>query len=81
MTKNKITFSDVESYLQHAMFNATDPRLDGWSTFGYKQNIYRVKFLAEEMLAKCSTYTGEEEWLQEIKTERALKELGYNEQS
>jgi len=73
--KNDITLTDVENYLFNEMFHATDPRMDGWHTFGRKQNIYRVKFLAEKMLAKCSTYTGEEEWIQEVKTTEAFEKL------
>lgn len=74
----KITLRDVENYLENEMFHATDPRMDGWNTFGRKQNIYRVKFLAEEMLAKCGTYTGEEEWIREIETQKAFKTIGYH---
>lgn len=76
---DSINFKDVEEYLYNEMFHATDPRMDGWNTFGRKQNIYRVKFLAEELLAKCSTYSGEEEWLADQKTEKALQKLGYHE--
>ena len=70
------SIKDVEYYLQNEYFHASDPRMDGWNTFARKQNIYRVLWMAEEMLGRCSTYAGEEEWIADQKTEKALTKLG-----
>lgn len=78
MEDDKPSLRDVKNYLQHEYFYATDPYMDGWTTFARKQNMYKVKWLAEEYLAKCSTYAGEEEWIAEYQTELALKKLGYD---
>lgn len=77
MQGDRPTFKDVQNYLWNEHFHESDPMMDGWNTFARKQNIYRVKFLAEEYLEKCSTYAGEEEWLQEYKTQLAFQELGH----
>jgi len=77
MLNDKTSFKDVEHYLRNEYFHESDPMMDGWTTFARKQNIYRVKFLAEELLEKCSTYNGEEDWLQEYRTQLALQELGH----
>ena len=77
MQSDRTSFKDVKNYLWNEYFHATDPRMDGWNTFARKQNIYKIKFLAEEYLEKCATYAGEEEWLQEYRTEQAFKELGH----
>jgi hypothetical protein len=77
MLNDKTSLRDVENYLRNEYFHESDPNMDGWTTFARKQNIYRVKFLAEELLEKCSTYNGEEEWLQEYRTQLAFQELGH----
>jgi hypothetical protein len=43
----------------------TDPRMDGYTTWPCKQDLYRVKFELDSMLKKCPTYAPEQEWLEE----------------
>lgn len=74
--KGDPSLKDVEYYLHHEYFHATDPRMDGWNTFARKQNIYRVMWLAEEYLAKCPTYgEHEEQWLEEHRVEQAIEKI------
>jgi hypothetical protein len=40
-----------------------DARNDGWSAWGCKQDLYRVKFALDEMLKHAPTFAGESEWL------------------
>jgi hypothetical protein len=54
----------------HAM---TDPRMDGFVTWGCKQDLYTVKFIIDEMLANSPTYAGEKEWLEERAKEKTWK--------
>lgn len=61
--------------LQKIYFAATDPRMDGYTTWGCKQDLYRVKFVVEDMLAKCPVYTPEAEWLEERNKELVWKAL------
>ena len=56
---------------------ANDPHLTGWVNWPCKQDLYRVKFAVDEMLAKTPKFTGEEEWLEEqakLKTFNILKD-------
>ena len=55
----------------------TDPRIDGFNGWACKQKIYQVKMACEELLEKqgCPTYSGEQEWLQEQKVDKAVTRL------
>ena len=52
-----------------------DPRMDGFVTWGCKQDLYRVKWAIEEMLSNMSKYAGEEEFLAEHEKELVWKAL------
>lgn len=56
---------------------ANDPYVTGWNNWPCKQDLYRVKFAVDEMLANTSKFSGEDEWLEEqakLKTFNILKE-------
>jgi hypothetical protein len=52
-----------------------NPRNDGWTTWGIKQELYQLKWLIDQTLAEASTYSGETEWLREQEQERIVKIL------
>lgn len=54
---------------------ATDPNLTGWVNWPCKQDLYRVKFAVDEMLKNTSSFSGEEEWLEEQRVEREQKQI------
>jgi hypothetical protein len=56
---------------------ATDPRMDGFVTWGCKQDLYQLKWLIEQELDKCSTYGGlEDEYVKKHEQKELLKTLG-----
>lgn len=55
----------IISEIQQIYLATTDPYMDGYVTWGCKQDLYRVKFALEDMLKKCPTYAGEEKWLEQ----------------
>ena len=54
---------------------ANDPYVTGWNNWPCKQDLYRVKFLVDEMLENCSTFLDEEEWLREQEAEKIVRIL------
>ena len=54
---------------------ATDPYVTGFVNWPCKQDLYRVKFAVDEMLAKTSKFSGEDEWLLEQEKEKMWKVL------
>jgi hypothetical protein len=65
----------IISDLQRCYFATTDPRMDGFVTWGCKQDLYRVKFAVDEMLKNTSSFSSEEEWLEEQRVEREQKQI------
>jgi hypothetical protein len=61
---------EIISELQKIYFATTDPRMDGYTTWSCKQDLYRVQFALERMLKNCPTYSIEDVWLQEQQLER-----------
>jgi hypothetical protein len=60
----------------HQMYiGANDPYVTGWNNWPCKQDLYRVKFAVDEMLAKTSKFSGEKEWLLEQEKEQVWKIL------
>ena len=51
---------------------ANDPYMTGWNNWPCKQDLYRVKFAVDAMLAKTSTFSGEDEWLEEQEKEKVV---------
>ena len=56
---------------------ANDPYETGWNNWPCKQDLYCVKFAVDEMLKKTSTFSGEEEWLEQHDKEQVWKALNH----
>jgi len=53
----------------------TDMKMDGFSTWPCKQDMYRIKWAVDEMLSKMPTYSVEDEFLKEHNKELVWKAL------
>jgi hypothetical protein len=69
MTKNW-NVDRVIGECQRMHLGATDPYVTGWNNWPCKQDLHRVKFAVDEMLANTATFSGEPEWLAEQQLER-----------
>ena len=65
----------VISECQKMYYGANDPYVTGWNNWPCKQDLYRVKFAVEEMLAKTSKFSVEDEWLLEQEQQQMWKVL------
>jgi hypothetical protein len=65
----------IESQLRNIYWACSDPRMDGFTTWCYKQDLYRVKFLVDELLDKCPSFSDEEEWLRDQEAEKIVQIL------
>lgn len=61
--------------INSAYYACTDPRMDGFVTWGYKQDLYQIKWILDEVLRKCPTFYSEEDWLREQEKNRVVKIL------
>lgn len=55
----------IKHEIDKMSFAESDPRMDGFTTFGCKQDLYRVLFYVQNKINQCSTYAGEEDWVKE----------------
>ncbi len=67
--------NQVISECQKMYFGATNPHMTGWVNWPCKQDLYRVKFAVDEMLAKTSRFSGEDEWLLQQEKDKMWKRL------
>ena len=65
----------IEQEIWKIKFAATDPRMDGFVTWGCKQDLIRLKYYIEDALEDCSTYVGEQEFINKLEAERTFKVL------
>ena len=74
MIKNWSTDKIIND-LQKIYFATTDPRMDGFVTWGCKQVLSRVKFALDEMLQRCPVYAPEVEFLEQNEKQKVWKSL------
>ena len=67
--------TEIENQLQRIYYACSDPKMDGFVTWGCKQDLYRVKFQVDELLKKCPKYSVEAEWLEELEKQKVWKTL------
>ena len=65
----------IVSDLEKCYWATTDPKMDGFTTWRCKQDLYRVQFALECMLKNCPDYSLEEEWLEEQRLEREKEQI------
>ena len=65
----------IKQELWKIKYAATDPRMDGWTTFACKKDLIMLKYHIDELLNECSTYSVEAEFINELEQEKTLKLL------
>lgn len=61
----------IKAQVDKIAWAESDPRMDGFVTWGCKKDLYELIWYLEDKLAQCSTYSTEEENL--IKNRREHK--------
>jgi hypothetical protein len=56
-------------------YDATTPMNDGFIAWGAKQDLYRLKWILEDALRRCPTFSLEEEWLREEEKKKVIRIL------
>ena len=47
--------------------------MDGFNTWGAKQDLYKVLWYAEDKLRECSTYEGEDKFVKKRKQKQLVR--------
>ena len=65
----------IENDLWQIYFAMTDPRMDGFVTWGCKQDLLRIKYYLDDLLQDSPTYVGEDKFVEELEAEKTFKIL------
>ena len=69
--------ADICNDIRRITYAANDARMDGFVTWGCKQDLYEVLFYVQQELDKCSTYGDiEQDYLKKHDQELILRALG-----
>lgn len=60
----------IKEEVDKIKFAESDPRMDGFVTWGCKKELYEVLWYIEDTLEECSTYVGEEDFVKEREISR-----------
>lgn len=58
-------YNSVHHQIYLAGVELNSPYNDGWTQWGLKQDLYKIKWLVDAILKDSSTFVGEEEFLRE----------------
>ena len=72
------SLSDLKEGVSKIGLAESDPRMDGFVTWGCKQDLYQLLWHVEDTLDKCSTYADEDIFVREREKEKTFKALGGN---
>lgn len=72
------SLSDLKEDVSKIGYAESDPRMDGFVTWGCKQDLYQLLWHVEDTLDKCSTYADEDIFVREREKEKTFKALGGN---
>jgi len=67
--------ANVAQQINTMVYEMNSGRTDGFVGWGIKQDLYRIKWLAEDALKRSSAFSGEKEWLREQEQKKIIKIL------
>lgn len=73
--KKPIDYNSVHHQLYMAGVELNSPYNDGYTAFEVKKDLYKLKWLVDEILKESSTFSGEDEWLQENSKQKMWRTL------
>ena len=61
--------------IRRAAYECNNSRTDGFVAWGIKQDLYQVKWMLDDLLKDCPTFSPEAEWLKEQEQKKIIKIL------
>lgn len=71
--KYQLDVIDITSQINRAVYEQIYQ--DGYTGWGYKQDLYRIKWILDDAINRCPTYAGEQEWLREQEKKKVIRIL------
>ena len=69
------SLSDLKEGVSKIGYAESDPRMDGFVTWGCKQDLYQLLWHVEDTLDKCSTYADEDIFVRDREKQQTIKAL------
>ena len=69
------SLSDLKEGVNKIGYAESDPRMDGFVTWGCKQDLYQLLWHVEDTLDKCSTYADEDIFVRDREKQQTIKAL------
>ncbi len=73
--KYQLDMSTIASQINAAAYESGSAYNDGFIGWGYKQDLYRLKWILDEAIKRCPPFSGEAEWLREQEKKQVIKIL------
>jgi hypothetical protein len=67
--------ADAVRTINAIKYDACDMKNDSYVQWGAKQDLYRLKWILDQALRDCPTFSPEEEWLKEQEQKKIIKYL------
>ena len=58
-----------------ALHECRNPRTDGFVGWGIKQDLYRLKWILDDAIKSCPSFSPEADWLKEQEQKKIIKIL------
>jgi hypothetical protein len=73
--KYQINTVDIARQINTAVYECNSGYNDGFIGWGYKQDLYRLKWILDDAIRRCPIYATEHEWLREREKEHVIRIL------
>jgi len=73
--KYQVDVASIAGQINAAVYEQSSGYNDGFIGWGYKQDLYRIKWILDEALKRSPTYSGEQEWIREQEKKQVIKIL------
>jgi len=71
--KYQLDMTSIASQINSAVYEQN--LQDGFTGWGYKQDLYRLKWILDDAIKRSPPYSGEQEWLREQEKKQVIKIL------
>lgn len=73
--KKPIDYNSVHHQLYMAGVELNSPYNDGYTAFEIKKELYKLKWLINDIMKDSPTFSGEDEWIQENEKQQMWRTL------
>lgn len=73
--KYQLDTTGITRQINAAVYEQTSGYNEGFLGWGYKQDLYKIKWILDDAIRRCPVYGPEQEWLREQEKQRVIRIL------